>query len=298
VEKDFGGFKGILIIGLGLIGGSLALALRKEGYKGKIYGFDLNKNRIEKALELKAIDEGYDSYEKIPWENIDFVVLSTPVKTFESIALKIKPFLKDDTVVSDVGSVKGDLVLRLYEILKPHVFVGVHPIAGTEKEGIENAKYDLFKNARLILTPVGEDREKIEKVEKFWKDIGSKTEIMDPHLHDFVFASVSHLPHAIAFALVDSLIVLSKGTGIDLFKYPGGGFKDFTRIAASSPTVWKDIFLENKENVLHTIDVFQKSLERLKEAIKKEDEKEILNILSESREKRMSLDVSSEKVRE
>jgi prephenate dehydrogenase (EC 1.3.1.12) len=290
VEKDFGGFKGILIIGLGLIGGSLALALRKEGYKGKIYGFDLNKNRIEKALELKAIDEGYDSYEKIPWENIDFVVLSTPVKTFESIALKIKPFLKDDTVVSDVGSVKGDLVLRLYEILKPHVFVGVHPIAGTEKEGIENAKYDLFKNARLILTPVGEDREKIEKVEKFWKDIGSKTEIMDPHLHDFVFASVSHLPHAIAFALVDSLIVLSKETGIDLFKYPGGGFKDFTRIAASSPTVWKDIFLENKENVLHTIDVFEKSLERLKEAIKKEDEKEILNILSESREKRMSLD--------
>jgi prephenate dehydrogenase len=298
VEKDFGGFKGILIIGLGLIGGSLALALREEGYKGKIYGFDLNKNRIEKALELKAIDEGYDSYEKIPWENIDFVVLSTPVKTFESIVLKIKPFLKDDTVVSDVGSVKGDLVLRLYEILKPHVFVGVHPIAGTEKEGIENAKYDLFKNARLILTPVGEDREKIEKVEKFWKDIGSKTEIMDPHLHDFVFASVSHLPHAIAFALVDSLIVLSKETGIDLFKYPGGGFKDFTRIAASSPTVWKDIFLENKENVLHTIDVFQKSLERLKEAIKKEDEKEILNILSESREKRMSLDVSSDKVRE
>jgi prephenate dehydrogenase len=298
VEKDFGGFKGVLIIGLGLIGGSLALALRKEGYKGKIYGFDLNKNRIEKALELKAIDEGYDSYEKIPWENIDFVVLSTPVKTFESIALKIKPFLKDDTVVSDVGSVKGDLVLRLYEILKPHVFVGVHPIAGTEKEGIENAKYDLFKNARLILTPVGEDREKIEKVEKFWKNIGSKTEIMDPHLHDFVFASVSHLPHTIAFALVDSLIVLSKETGIDLFKYPGGGFKDFTRIAASSPTVWKDIFLENKENVLHTIDVFQKSLERLKEAIKKEDEKEILNILSESREKRMSLDVSSEKVRE
>jgi len=290
VERDFGGFKGILIIGLGLIGGSLALALRKEGYKGKIYGFDLNKNRIEKASELKAIDEGYESYEKIPWENIDFVVLSTPVKTFESIALKIKPFLKDDTVVSDVGSVKGDLVLRLYEILKPHVFVGVHPIAGTEKEGIENAKFDLFKKARLILTPVGEDREKIEKVEKFWKYIGSKTEIMDPHLHDFVFASVSHLPHAIAFALVDSLIVLSKETGIDLFKYPGGGFKDFTRIAASSPTVWKDIFLENKENVLHTIDVFQKSLERLKEAIKKEDEKGILNILSESREKRMSLD--------
>ena len=289
MEKDFGGFKGILIIGLGLIGGSLALSLKKQGYNGKIYGYDLNKSRIEKALELKAIDEGFNKFEEMPWDNIDLVILSTPVKTFIDIANRIKPFLKDDTVVSDVGSVKGDLVLKLYEILKPHVFVGVHPIAGTEKEGIENAVADLFKNARLILTPVGEDKEKIEKVEKLWKDLGSKTEVMDPHLHDFVFASVSHLPHAIAFALVDSLITLSKETGIDLFKYPGGGFKDFTRIAASSPTVWKDIFLENKENILHTIDVFLNSLEKLKDAIKEEDEKKILEILSESREKRLSL---------
>ncbi|WP_028950749.1 prephenate dehydrogenase [Sulfurihydrogenibium subterraneum] len=289
MERDFGGFKGILIIGLGLIGGSLALSLKKQGYNGKIYGYDLNKSRIEKALELKAIDEGFNKFEDVPWNNIDLVVLSTPVKTFVDIANKIKPFLKDDTVVSDVGSVKGDLVLKLYEILKPHVFVGVHPIAGTEKEGIENAVADLFKNARLILTPVGEDKEKIEKVEKLWKDIGSKTEVMDPHLHDFVFASVSHLPHAIAFALVDSLITLSKETGIDLFKYPGGGFKDFTRIAASSPTVWKDIFLENKENILHTIDVFLNSLEKLKDAIREENEEKILEILSESREKRLSL---------
>lgn len=289
MERDFGGFKGILIIGLGLIGGSLALSLKKEGYKGKIYGYDLNESRIKKALELNAIDEGFNRLENVPWNDIDLVILSTPVKTFADIANKIKPFLKDDTVVSDVGSVKGDLVLKLYEILKPHIFVGVHPIAGTEKEGIENAVADLFKNARLILTPLGEDKEKIEKVEKLWKDIGSKTEVMDPHLHDFVFASVSHLPHAIAFALVDSLITLSKETGIDLFKYPGGGFKDFTRIAASSPTIWKDIFLENKENILHTIDVFLNSLEKLKDAIKEEDEKKILEILSESREKRLSL---------
>ncbi|WP_297889533.1 prephenate dehydrogenase/arogenate dehydrogenase family protein [Sulfurihydrogenibium sp.] len=290
MEKDFGGFKGILVVGLGLIGGSLALALKKEGYKGKIYGYDLNENRIKKALELNGIDEGFNKLQDIPWKNVDLVVLSTPVKTFVELAKKIKPFLKENTVISDVGSVKGDLVVKLYEILKPHVFVGVHPIAGTEKEGIENAKPDLFKNARLILTPLGEDKEKIEKVERLWKDIGSKTEIMDPHLHDFVFASVSHLPHAIAFALVDSLIVLSKETGIDLFKYPGGGFKDFTRIAASSPTVWKDIFLENKENLLHTLQVFSKSLQKLKEAIEKEDENKILEILSESREKRLSLD--------
>ncbi|MEZ0323236.1 MAG: prephenate dehydrogenase/arogenate dehydrogenase family protein [Hydrogenothermaceae bacterium] len=290
MEKDFGGFKGILIIGLGLIGGSLALALKEDGFKGKIYGLDLNSDRVQTGLKMKVIDEGYTDIRNIPWQNTDLVVISTPVKTFESIARSIKDFLKEETIVSDVGSVKGNIVLRLYDILKPNLFVGVHPIAGTEKEGIENAKSGLFKNARLILTPVGDDKEKIEKVEKLWKDIGSKTEIMDPHLHDFVFASVSHLPHAIAFALVDSLIELSKQSGIDLFKYPGGGFKDFTRIAASSPVIWKDIFLENKSNVLKTIEIFQQSLNRLKEAIEREDEKKILDILSESREKRLSLE--------
>ncbi|PMP76836.1 MAG: prephenate dehydrogenase/arogenate dehydrogenase family protein [Sulfurihydrogenibium sp.] len=290
MEKDFGGFKGILIIGLGLIGGSLALGLKKEGYKGKIYGYDLNENRVKTALELKAVDEGFNSLENIPWESVDLVVLSTPVKTFLDIAKTIKPFLNQDTVVSDVGSVKGDLVLKIHEVLKPHTFVGVHPIAGTEKEGIENAKPDLFKNARLILTPIGEDTEKVEKVEKLWKDLGSKTEVMDPHLHDFVFASVSHLPHAIAFSLVDSLITLSKESGIDLFKYPGGGFRDFTRIAASSPTIWKDIFLENKENLIHTLDTFLQSVQKLKDAIEKEDENKIIEILSESREKRLSID--------
>lgn len=290
MRKDFGNFKGILIIGLGLIGGSLALSLKNERYKGKIYGFDLDKNRIEKGIQLSAIDEGFVNYRDVPWQEVDLVVMSTPVKTFELIAEQIKSFLKEDTIVSDVGSVKGDMVIRLQKILNPHLFVGVHPIAGTEKEGIENAKVDLFKNAKLILTPVGGDDKKVERVRKLWHDIGAKTEIMDPHLHDFVFASVSHLPHVIAFALVDSLIELSKQSGIDLFRYPGGGFRDFTRIAASSPTVWKDIFLENKENVINTIEVFKNSLEKLKKAIEEEDEKQIVAILSESRQKRLSLD--------
>lgn len=290
MERDFGGFQGILIIGLGLIGGSLAVSLKREGFKGKIYGFDLSEHRVLKGLELKAIDEGFTAYEQIPWDRVDLVVISTPVQTFEDIARKIKPFLREGTVVSDVGSVKGELVVKLQEILSPHLFIGVHPIAGTEKEGIENAKPDLFKEARLILTPVGENGQKLDRVRKLWEDIGSKAEIMDPYLHDFVFASVSHLPHAIAFALVDSLIELSNQSGIDLFKYPGGGFRDFTRIAASSPVVWKDIFLENKENVLKTIDVFKRSLEKLEKAIKEEDQEQILSILSESREKRLSLE--------
>lgn len=122
--KDFGGFKSILIIGLGLIGGSVALSLRKEGYRGKIYGFDLNEYRIKKAVEMGAIDKGFTDIESIPWDEIDLVILSTPVKTFLTIAENIKRYLRKDTVVTDVGSVKGELVKKLEEILKPAVFIG------------------------------------------------------------------------------------------------------------------------------------------------------------------------------
>ncbi|WP_297454744.1 prephenate dehydrogenase/arogenate dehydrogenase family protein [Persephonella sp.] len=289
MEKDFGGFKNILIIGLGLIGGSIALSLKKEGYQGKIYGFDLSKDRVKKAIELGAIDEGWTKLEDIPWDKIDLVILSTPVRTFKEIAKKIKPFLKKDTVVTDVGSVKGDLVKQLEKILSPVKFIGAHPIAGTEKEGVENAVIGLFKNKKLILT-INEEDEATKRLEKFWTDLGSKVEVMDADTHDFVFAAVSHLSHAVAFALVDALISLSKETGIDLFLYPGAGFKDFTRIAASSPNVWKDIFIENKENVLHTIDEFIKSIEKLRELIVQGDEERLIKLLSESREKRLSLE--------
>ena len=289
MEKDFGGFKNILIIGLGLIGGSIALSLKKEGFQGKIYGFDLSKERVKKATELEAIDQGWTKLENIPWEKIDLVIISTPVSTFIDIAQKIKPFLKKDTIVTDVGSVKGELVKQLEKILSPVKFIGAHPIAGTEKEGVENAVIGLFKNKKLILT-IDEEDEATKRLEKFWTDLGSKVEIMDADTHDFVFAAVSHLPHAVAFALVDALISLSKETGIDLFLYPGAGFKDFTRIAASSPNVWKDIFIENKENVLHTIDEFIRSMEKLREFIDKGDEERLIKLLSESREKRLSLE--------
>ncbi len=289
MEKNFGGFKGILIIGLGLIGGSLALSLKREGYKGKIYGFDLNENRVKIAKEMGAIDEGFTSFDDVPWENVDLVILATPVKTFLDIAKKIKPYLKEGTIISDVGSVKGDLVRQLEKIFKPFKFIGAHPIAGTEKEGIENAVIGLFKNKKLILT-IDEEDENTKRLEELWNDLGAKVEVMNPQLHDFVFASVSHLPHAVAFALVDSLITLSKETGIDLFLYPGAGFKDFTRIAASSPVIWKDIFLQNKKDVLHTIDEFINSMKKLREYIEKEDEEKLLKLLEESREKRLSLE--------
>ncbi|WP_456402653.1 prephenate dehydrogenase [Persephonella sp.] len=289
MERDFGGFKGVLIIGLGLIGGSIAVSLKKRGFKGKIYGFDLNLDRVNKAVEIGAVDKGFTDYSEVPWENIDLVIISTPVKTFTKIATDIKKYLKGKTLVTDVGSVKGDLVKQLEEILKPNIFIGGHPIAGTEKEGVENAVVDLFNGKKVILTIDHED-EFTQKLEKFWVDLGSKVEVMDPYLHDFVFAAVSHLPHAVAFSLVDTLIELSDEKNIDLFLYPGAGFKDFTRIAASSPTVWKDIFIQNKKEVLHTIDKFIESMNKLRDAVEKEEEEKLLNILYESRERRLSLD--------
>ncbi len=289
MKKEFGDFKGVLIIGLGLIGGSLAKSLKSSGFKGKVFGYDLSKERIDFARKNNIIDDGFTNFENIPWKEIDLVILATPVKTFENIAKKIKTFLKPGTIVSDVGSVKGDIVKKLESILTPFKFIGAHPIAGTEKEGVENAVDGLFNNKKVIIT-INEESEESKRVEAFWNDIGAKVEIMDPYLHDFIFASVSHLPHAVAFALVDSLISLSNEAGVDLFLYPGGGFKDFTRIAASSPTIWKDIFIENKKSVLHTLDEFMKSMEKLKSLIEKEDEKGLIDMLSESREKRLSLE--------
>ncbi len=288
-KKDFGNFKGILIIGLGLIGGSLAGSLKEEGYSGKIYAYDLREDRINLAKKNGFIDDGFTNLKDIPWEEIDLVVIASPVKTFKKVAESIKPYLNENIVITDVGSVKGELVKELKEILKPYRFIGGHPIAGTEKEGVENAVIGLFKNKRFIITDDNKD-EAVNRLKKLWEDLGSNVEFMNPNDHDFIFAAVSHLPHAVAYALVHSLIGLSNQSDIDLFKYPGAGFKDFTRIAASSPEIWKDIFLENKENLLKSIEEYQKALDILKELIEKEDSEGLKQYISESRDKRIKLD--------
>jgi prephenate dehydrogenase len=288
-KKDFGNFKGILIIGLGLIGGSLAGSLKEEGYSGKIYAYDLREDRINLAKKNGFIDDGFTNLKDIPWEEIDLVVIASPVKTFKKVAESIKPYLNENIIITDVGSVKGELVKELKEILKPYRFIGGHPIAGTEKEGVENAVIGLFKNKRFIITDDNKD-ETVNRLKKLWEDLGSNVEFMNPNNHDFIFAAVSHLPHAVAYALVHSLIGLSNQSDIDLFKYPGAGFKDFTRIAASSPEIWKDIFLENKENLLKSIEEYQKALDILKELIEKEDSEGLKQYISESRDKRIKLD--------
>ncbi len=291
MEKSFGNFKGILIIGLGLIGGSLALNLKKEGFKGKIFGFDLVQNRIDYAKEKGIIDDGFTQFDKIPWEEIDLVVIASPLRTFTDIAKNIKNFLKEGSLITDVGSVKGELVEKLERMFKPFKFIGGHPIAGTEKEGVENAVEGLFKGKKFIIsTNYDSDDKDIKRIKKLWEDLGSKVEFMTPEEHDFIFASVSHLPHAVAFAMINTLVELSDKSNIDLFLYPGAGFRDFTRIAASSPEIWKDIFLENKENLIETIEVYKNVLDKLKCLIEEENEEGLREYISQSRNRRIKLD--------
>ena len=280
--------KALLIVGLGFMGGSLAKGLRKKGFEKPIYGLDINPDAIKVGKEIGVIDDGWSDYDKVPWKEIDFVVLASPVGTFERIANQLKDRIERNTTVSDLGSTKR-LVYRLEKILP--TFVGAHPIAGTEKSGVIHSVDNLYEGKKLIITPTGEtDKYHLQRVENLWKFLGAKIEYMSPELHDFVFGAVSHLPHAVAFALVDALRELSEEGNIDLFKYPGAGFKDFTRIAASDPTMWRDIFLENKDNLLRSIRAFKNSLERLERLVENGEGKELREYLNEISLLRRSLD--------
>ncbi len=278
----------LVIIGVGFMGGSFALALRRGGFEGNVYGIDINPESIRKARELGVIEGGSTSLEDVEEFDPRFVVLASPVRTFPGIAEALKGRLKPDTVVTDLGSVKGKLVLKLEGLLGGR-FVGGHPIAGTEKSGVEHSFAELFEGKKVIITPTERTQERaLREVVDLWKTTGACIELMDPFLHDRVFGAVSHLPHAVAFALIDAIIEMSNG--VDLFKYPGGGFKDFTRIAASDPVMWRDIFLENRDNVLRAIDVYMNSLERLRALIEGEEEEALTEYLKEARTRRMSIE--------
>ncbi|MDQ7083366.1 MAG: prephenate dehydrogenase/arogenate dehydrogenase family protein [Aquificota bacterium] len=269
------------------MGGSFALALRESGFTGGVYGIDVNPKALETAKGMGIIDGGFTDYEPLRDMPLSLVVMATPVRTFREIALKLREFTGDGTVVTDLGSVKGKLVYELEDILGPR-FVGGHPIAGTEKSGVENSVRGLFTGKKVIITPTERtDRDALRTVVSLWERIGGVVEFMDPYLHDRVFGAVSHLPHAVAFALIDAIERLSGE--VDLFRYPGGGFKDFTRIAASDPVMWRDIFLENRENVLRAMDVYAESLSHLRDLIERGDEEGITRFLREAKRRRLSL---------
>jgi len=279
-------FNKVSIIGVGLIGASFALALREKGLCETICGYGRREENLKRAKERWIIDE-YSLDAGKMCEDADLILLSTPVGVFKEIVQKITPFLKIETIVMDVGSVKGQLVYELESLMPERVhYIGAHPIAGSDKSGIDDARADLFNSARCIITPTeNSDESAREKVISIWSAIGARVELMDPFRHDEIYAVVSHFPHIVAYAIVNTVGDINSG----YIDYAGQGFKDTTRIALSSPELWRDIVIYNRENLLKLLEVFGKNIDDIKRLLKEADSEGIKELFTKAQELRRRL---------
>ncbi len=264
-------FNKVTIIGVGLIGGSLAKVLKGMGLAKEITGASRGRATLELALRTSVIDrvsEGLAS----SVDDADLVVLASPVGAFEHVVTIIGSGLKKGAILTDVGSVKGELVKRIEAMLPAGVhYVPGHPIAGKEKHGVAEASDTLFRGAKCILTPTARtDPKALEAVRALWAAAGANVVLMDADAHDHIFAAVSHLPHEAAFAMVNTVAEFSSGPE-NYITFSGAGFRDFTRIAASSPEMWRDVCLLNGNNIIEMIEQYQVALDRIKKAIEHKD---------------------------
>lgn len=285
-------FKQVAIIGVGLIGGSLGMIIRRKHLADEVVGVGRRVENLKTAVELGAIDR-FVADPKDGVRGADLVVLATPVDTYGRHLKEWAHLVAPGAIVTDVGSVKGMLVEQSEAALPSGVhFVGAHPIAGKEKTGVAAGSEQLFQGARCILTPTprtGPDA--LDRVRRLWEETGSIVLIMDPHLHDQILGAVSHLPHVAAFALMNTLADLRDRTlpALDLAGHSGGGLRDTTRIAASSPEMWRDIFLWNRDNLVACIEGYQRALDELKQLIKVGDAAGIEKLLARAKAEREQL---------
>lgn len=282
-------FTNVTIIGVGLIGGSLAKVLKTKKLAGRITGAGRSRETLELALKIGVIDRlGQGISHAV--EDADLVVLASPVGTFERIVREIGPHLKKGAILTDVGSVKGALIRKIEDVIPSGIrYVPAHPIAGREKSGVAESTETLFQDRRCILTPtIRTDKKALEAVQEMWIAAGAEVTVMDADLHDKVFAAVSHLPHVAAFAMMCAVAELNTGTE-DYLQFSGAGFRDFTRIAASSPEMWKDICIMNRDNLIQMIDRYVSSLNRFKREIIAGDEKRLEKHLKTSSDVRRGL---------
>jgi len=273
------GFKTVSIIGVGLIGGSFALALKNKGLADKIIGYGKNEERLKRAKNLAIINQFTTSLKDAAIA--DLIVLATPLGVFEKIVSDLAEFLKKGTVVIDVGSVKEWVVDKIEKILPSGVhFVGTHPIAGSDKTGFEYARAELFEGAKVIITPTERtDKSALEKISILWKKVGADVEFMSAKEHDRVYALMSHLPHLISFCMVNAVMEIDK----KLINYAGSGFKSFTRIAKSSPELWGDIFILNSDNILKCLSIFCDQVEEIKKLIKERNLDELKKCIEKAK---------------
>jgi cyclohexadieny/prephenate dehydrogenase len=265
-------FKKIALIGLGLIGGSIARAAREQKLADEIVTTARSAKTRARVMELGIVDRVVETSAEAA-KDADLVILCIPVGACGPVAQEIADHLKPGAIVSDVGSVKGAVVRDM----APHLpasahFVPAHPVAGTEHSGPDSGFAELFINRWCILTPPdGTDPEAVEKLRAFWAALGARVEIMTPDHHDLVLAITSHLPHLIAYTIVGTADELGQVTSSEVMKFSAGGFRDFTRIAASDPIMWRDVFLANKEAVLEMLGTFNEDLSKLTRAIRRGD---------------------------
>lgn len=261
----------LALIGTGLIGASAAWAMKQNGVVDSVAAYDLTFENARKAVEMGIADEAARSIAECA-AGADCVLAAVPVMAIESVLAEAAPHLSDTTFVSDAGSVRGVVIEGARRALgdKFPNYAPVHPIAGGEMPGVEYADSKLFAGANAVSTPLAETSERaLAFWEEAWRRIGSKVVRMTPEEHDAVFASVSHLPHLLSFAMVDS--VLNSGQAERKLSFAGAGFRDFTRIAASSPQMWIDILRGNKKAVLEALSYFEKDLAVLRKAIEEDD---------------------------
>jgi prephenate dehydrogenase len=264
-------FKKVVVIGVGLIGGSLAMVLKEKAIAEHITGIGRGVKNLEVARNRGIIDD-FTLDAKSAVDGADLIILATPVCNITEILKDISPYLKRDAIVTDVGSVKKSILDDAESVVPEDVhFVAGHPIAGTEDSGSKAAFSTLFNGRICILTPTQRtDKDALEKVTELWREAGSDVILMDADKHDMILAAISHLPHVVVYALVNT-IARMKNHEEDILDYSAGGFVDFTRIASSSPEMWRDICLLNRKAILDTIARFQDRLEQLKGLVKNKD---------------------------
>jgi len=281
------------IIGVGLIGGSLARALKKANAVGQVVGYGRNIEHLQKALELGVVDK-YETDIAVAVRDADVIVLAVPVGKTLEVLQSIKPYLNSKTIITDVGSSKGAVVKAAREVFGDALenFVPGHPIAGTEKSGVEASFAELFENRRVVLTPLDNTNEAALKIiRRMWQDTGALVEQTSVEHHDDVLAATSHLPHMLAFELVDALATMDDK--IEIFRYAAGGFRDFTRIASSDPQMWHDICVTNEKSIVAMLDLFMADLERLRDAIKAGDSDYLLQVFTRAKKARDQFSMES-----
>ncbi|VAX26380.1 Cyclohexadienyl dehydrogenase [hydrothermal vent metagenome] len=283
-------FRQITIVGVGLLGGSLAKVAKCRSLADKVVGFGRSQAKLEKAKSLNIIDE-YETDLQAAVADADVVVLCSPVSVMTSLVREMVSFLKPGCLVTDVGSVKKPLVGEIQALMPDGTyFVGSHPIAGGEKTGFEASRPDLFQDEKCIVTPTQKTNlDALKKITELWEQVGMQVITMDVEEHDLIFGAVSHLPHVIAYVLMNTIGGISTKNHDEITAFSGKGLKDITRIASSDPVMWRDICLANKKPVLNLIDKFQGTLQQVRNLIENDDSQLLEQTFETAKKYRLNL---------